>query len=1158
MVTYTYSITPEGPGTLQDIFNNITQELSTGPTITQDIEIILDKGNYSGATLRGGSLFPLLGTAYRLVIRSGGDYFPIIDFNYSNEEQLVGLDIGSGNSNVTVKGIRVQYFPVGIRVGLNSHYPIIKNCIASNNRNVGVFFEQCTEAQALQNIVINGDYGIVCRLTKSAAVIHNTIFQNGAISTDVGKSISCIWAELANDYGGGLTDKGTLHLLGNVGWNTSGKCLTLFSSDLEVPGCLVSNFNDWVVGDPDNFIAVEDNAFYLGTDASPRVTYKSLSDWKALGYDASSISRDPKFISAVKIKKAKNTGFSIDLNVLPVSPVLGVVPSFAFNSAAATTWLPSYVDSAQFTSDILKKPRAQNGTAIGANDKPSTSGYFGQDVFSDPLDLDIAKSCGVDPFADVLFKSLELWYPKIKTGYFYSREREYYLYSKKKTAYIGELARTKFFLPGKIALNKDIKVTVSGKEVTSDYYDIVNDEFILYHKDLNVITGEEEVELAASISTWKGDQFIYNEVLYRFKVNEGETRYYLTEDYNSSGPVVVTDDWSYTTDSDYISNREYSVYFDKQEQKSEIEFANHSNRLLNSEFSYKLVDSPMYWEFSGATVVTPSLPYLSVAGPYVCSITGGGSISKTVVSSTGESYSFSFHARSPGSGDLTYSVEYFDSFYNTLGVVQTGSVSLTESWKRYSILFNSSGENYDLYVPSVPYPCINLTGLYTPSNTYRMNISIGHTESTSYLGPMYIDAVQYEKSTVPSLYHRKVLLNEMTVEYESSDDAYFIDRNLSIAPATNLISDGFIYIPEIPAVAYGGPNIPSTTTLHEWKWPEGRKFVMPWARTKGKDKLRKRVKGLFNIVPDKKPEIVAAVNGYASASDIFLIPKYVSTFVGDTNGVGLCIKVLDTDSNPHAMMPIKVSIIDNNLRYPGLLSKRKYGLKQQLSTLITDRTDNAGTVSLTWIPPTKDAGITITDTPSPTLSSINNDVLSFIKTEYPVNLEGFGNILILDVSGNTLPIHGNPVKEVYTPTYTASTSKVLLKYPIKRGSVKVTANNKEYKEAPINLLDDDQFFIDYENSIIVIPGRLDRVTVEYIPSYVYVGSADPYKIIVYHNKVFGSYSNKITVGYNFSVKLEVVVEDPINSSTLSKSFELVAQHPLNQRPGNINTLSLEI
>jgi len=303
MVTYAYSLSPSGPASsIQQVINNIEAELSTNPTIDRDIEVLLDKGNYAGFTIPTGALFPLMNTPYRLIIKSSGNHFPIIDFNYSPETQIVGIDVGSGNPNVTIKGLRVQYFAIGIRVGLNSHYPIVRNCIANNNRNVGIMLEQATESQAIQNVVINGDYGIVSRLCKSSTIIHNTIFQNGAISTEVGKSKACVWAELANDYGNGLADTGVLHLIGNVAWNTSGRCLTLFSANVDLPGAIVSNYNDWVVGDPDDFIAIEDNAFFFGPEAEPRQVFTSLMDWKQLGYDANSISQDPKFIAPVKLR----------------------------------------------------------------------------------------------------------------------------------------------------------------------------------------------------------------------------------------------------------------------------------------------------------------------------------------------------------------------------------------------------------------------------------------------------------------------------------------------------------------------------------------------------------------------------------------------------------------------------------------------------------------------------------------------------------------------------------------------------------------------------------------------------------------------------------------------------------------------------------------
>ena len=163
MVTYNYSLTSSGSVSIGQVMLNIASELAENPTLERDIEVALGPGTYAGFSIPDASLFPLLLSGYRLIIKSSGDHFPIIDFNASAETQLVGVDIGSGNPNVTVKGVRVQYFPVGIKAGLNSYFPIVEKCIVSNNRNVGIFFEQTEQAQALQNVVINGDYGIAVR-----------------------------------------------------------------------------------------------------------------------------------------------------------------------------------------------------------------------------------------------------------------------------------------------------------------------------------------------------------------------------------------------------------------------------------------------------------------------------------------------------------------------------------------------------------------------------------------------------------------------------------------------------------------------------------------------------------------------------------------------------------------------------------------------------------------------------------------------------------------------------------------------------------------------------------------------------------------------------------------------------------------------------------
>jgi len=372
------------------------------------------------------------------------------------------------------------------------------------------------------------------------------------------------------------------------------------------------------------------------------------------------------------------------------------------------------------------------------------------------------------------------------------------------------------------------------------------------------------------------------------------------------------------------------------------------------------------------------------------------------------------------------------------------------------------------------------------------------------------------------------------------------------------MSDGFLYIPEVPAAMYGGPYTPAITTLHEWRWPQGRKLVMPWARTKGKDKLRKRPLGLFNHIPDDKPEIVAPVSNYPTGGELYLIPSVPSTFVGDTNGVGFTIRVRDTDNNPFSVASVHVSVSDYNLRYPGTLSKRLYGLKQQLGASIGAVTDSSGVVSLTWIPPDRNAGIYRGTLPSPSLTSTVGNRISVIRTEYPVSLQSYGNVIILDNQGNQISTYASlPSVEIHQPTLGQDSSQVKLKYPAKVGSIKVTVDSIRYSENEINILSSNQFFVDYDNALVTVKGRASDVYVEYVPSYVFVSQVDPYKIMLYHDKLFPEYTNSIVLGYDFSINLNVVVDDPGRLSTLQKSFTMIAQNSLGQKTNTYSPISFE-
>lgn len=1149
MVTYLYNVgNNSGYDSIQHVLNVIASDLETASTISQDIIVNVYDGTYAGFTIPDGSTLPLLGTVYRLIIRSSGNYFPIIDFNRSTESQNIGADIGAANPNVTIEGLRFQYFSVGIRSALNSHNIKVNRCIVSNNRNAGIFIDQCNNSQIIQNIVLNGDYGIVSRLCKNSALIHNTVFLNGSITTDPGITKSAIWCQQARDYGN--SDHGTLYLIGNIAWNTSGTTLSLFIDDVE-RGSIKSNFNDWVVGDSAKFISLEDCSFYEGDQAEPRRFYKSLLEWKTLRYDQSSISADPRFFVPVRINSSGNK-HAIDLSLLSISSALGLVPSFFIDTQATSDWLPSYVDSSDLAIDILKNPRQQAGTAAGANDRATSSGFFGQDALTSPISSSFSTNCNINPLVDLIQKKMDLWYPKYKVGYFYSYDRDYYLYAKKRCVDIGYLAQTAFNLPSRVNLNKPVKLYINGKKIEdSKYFDIRGAQLVIYHKDLNIINWEEEVELQYFISSWGDSGFFYTETYNRFKIKEGKTRFFLEEDYYPRGPVVITDDTMSSVNKDLFCNREFKIQWDTKEQKAEIIFAQLDNQAPNPQFNYFIGNPPIGWTTDSSMIVSGGPSLKPVAGDYICKLYSGGYIQQQFQCTTGQ-HTFSIYATSFSGYSLEYSAAFYDNYNRYLGYTKTGEINTTTDWKRYYLTFGNTG-SYATPESEGDFEYSFVSHIDCPENSKSMVLKLYSPE-----GNTYLDAVQYEDTPFPTAFHRKFYGDELTVEYETSSSEYYIDKQQAMSSSISSVSDGFLYIPEIPASAYNGPTSPAVTTLHDIKWKDGRKNIMPWARLFGKDKLRKRT--LFHYCPQKRSHPSAPVTYSKAIKDIELVPSTPLALQGSTDLTQVTLIISDEDGNPSSNSKCLISISDVSQKFPGYLHRKIYGAKQQLGQSIYGYTANSGGITFAWIPPSIQDSIIITEVPSTISITDEGEKISFIRTRYPVNLDFHGNVIILDSFGKALPTKSSTAsKGIYQTQKRGSYSLARLAYPAVPGTVTLKVNGISYTESLSATPESQQFFVDYENSTVLFPGIEPTVTIEYIRSYVFINQSDTTKIVIFHDKVFNDYSSgTITVGYDFVIKLTANIVDSFDNAIKSKSFDMIAVNYLTTKSNSNSELHLEL
>lgn len=1154
MTTYNYTVSLDaGLSSIQQAIDQISAEILAGEIVNQDITISVADGTYPAFKIPNGILMPLMGTTNRLIIKSAGSYFPVIDFNRSTSDQVIGADLGSANPNITIEGLKFQFFAVGIKGSLNSHNPKISKCIVSNCRNVGIFIDQCSNSQVIQSVITNGDFGIVARLCKNIALVHNTIFLNGSISTNSGTAVSAIWCQLANDYGSGLTDTGKLHLIGNIAWNTAGTTLSLFSEDVERQNAIVSNYNNFVVGQADRFISIEDRSFSTSPSTPSRLFIPSLVSWKTRGFDLNSKSEDPKFIAPIRNSSGR-TKHSINLTLLPDSPVKGMVPSFYSNAQATLQWLPSYVSSADLSTDILNNSRLNSGTAAGANDAASSASFFGSDVLVVPVESGNILDCGADPILDVITKNYDLWYPKYRIGYFYAYDREYYLYATKGFSYIGQLAVTKFNLPFRVNNNFPIKLHVNGSKVNPlNYLDVVGSTAYLYHSDLNIINGNEEVEIEYGISRINKEtsSITYTSTISIFKIKEGETRYFLPSEYVARGPVVITDDLAYPTNSDLICNREFAVTWDPQFQLAEIKFHKNNNLVQNSQFDYYVGEPPLSWASSGATVVVGSGLKQAVAGSNWCEINPSGYISQEFPITSGSSV-FSWYSYGTGVLSGNAEIKFYDGFNRDLGYLVNKQFNVEGDWQRY---FISIGTGTQLSTTNIleDYTTIPIGDINVPPNSTKAQIRI----SSFGTGKLLIDATQYEVGSVPSYYSRVPYGNEMTVEYEINPDENFIDFKQCMSSTVTTQNEGFLYIPEIPASVYNGPNDAVITTLNEFRWPEGRKYHLPWARIAGKDKLRKRTLSTFHAYPQKIGHVSSIVFSTPNLKDIELIPDNVVTSQGDENGVTFTLNAADVNGNPLSDAVYQCTISDFSLRFPGWLHKKVLGAKQQLGQGIYGRLDNGGNAVVTWVPPPKENFAVVTQVPTPTSTAQNGQSISFIRTKYPVNLDFNGNVSILDNNNNLLNKNFDNIQGYYNPVYSKNQSVITTEYPIKLGSVSVYVGNDMLSEVFVSTPDSDQFYVDYENGTIYLKGRRTNIFIEYVPLYVFINQSDLYKVIIYHDKVFGSYNNSITLYYDSFVKLTVDIQDYSNSKIVTKNFDLVALNPLSQSKISINKFSLE-
>ena len=1088
---------------------------------------------------------------------------------------LIGCNIGNNNPNVKIQGIRVEGFVIGIRAGFNCDNLYIQRSFITNCINAQIYISDSEQVYLTNNIAVGGQFGIVAKFCRKLRAYHNTVFVDGATALN-GESKAGFVIQGERLFGS--SEK--IYFLGNLSYTIGCPAVIFYDEDLRSHR-LISNYND--------FFTIEGPLVQLRSDASQLSNeseiisnnFFELALWTQeeqlgdyvdtnnapIGVDQESISSHPIFISTVNSISFNNTSI-LDLQLLGNSPLLSKVPSWYFS--VDDRYIPSDFDEEIISIDSLLNTREQPYTAIGANDSFSLNGFFGQDIFTSPLGGSQSSSCDVDPLNSIAIQNIDMIYPELLPGYFYSHERKYYLYAKKGAFQLGHLIKAKFLVPGFLH-HEDLSIKIRGNEIPKEDWDLSGRTLIVYTRTVGVIDYSDEVQISGFRRKWNTEGLQTSEIFYKYRLSEAELAFVLPDNYKPTGPVVITDDRVNYRDPIEVVRRDFKTWLNPKTEQTEIIFGGNKNYINNPQFD-KSPDgiNPSEWSVAEGTEVNIVNTDFAYIGDYACALMAGSAegiiTSNPVRVVSGENLTYSFHSMLPQtfitstlepvtSGNIDVKISFYDADKDILSgnsyeyQVPVKSDTFTRYYLTIGEELNCLPENLfeaesaplqQITTGLIPIPIQSLYSTITISSRYNSN-----WDNTAFVT---IDGVMAEHSKYPTAYNQETSPLHMTVEFETSDEGKFIDRRMNLSPILNENPNGFLYISDMPASIWGGPEDIEVTTLHEYRWPEGRINTLPWARIVGKDKLTQ--KSFFSSVPTKPIPIIEPFEYPKEAVAGSLVPATIIAAQDDLKPYGFVLQITDTEENPYALRNYTLSIYEQKDQFPGWLSKTYLGAKEQLGTTIYGSLSEHGSAVGYYIPPESNSIRYTGPVPKPLVTGSateEEDYISFVQTNYGIAKENNGNVTIRGQSGNFFKIEGEEIEGSPSVSYDVLAGPyILMQYPPVLGTVELYINSGKYIET-VDSPNNNEYLVDYNNAQIFLSKSLDPLSVtstnlKYIPKYAYKDPKTSDTIIFHHNKIFGSYNDYIEVDYDANIFLEIATKQPISGEFVD-NYNITLQNP---------------
>ncbi len=1070
------------------------------------VEIVIENGVYSNFQIPDSSFIPT--STNRLIIRSENKHSVVIEGGESTTANYA-INIGQNNPYITIKDIEIRNFFIGILIDTGSDYCVIDSCLIKTCANTCIFTRYNDNFSLYNSILLDGDFGLVAQNIKNISIVNNTFFTNNKFATNRSDYQSCILISLADDFGNGLNDTGTAWIRNNIFYNISQYAAIFFKDDL-VRNAINSDYNNYFTNSDKLIYVIEQGLIHESTQ------YDSL--WlfrQEFNIENNSTSVNPEFIR--ESSNSKNY-YELDLSLLKFSPIKELGQQITSSPEGIPTWIDlSYVYSDFYG---YSRPVSDN-VSIGAIEISESI-----DLLDNPNNIPMYSRCIVDPYQDIIDRfSDNVYYPLVKSGFFFIEEKKYYLYANKQCFKLKDCAISEFYIPGKFIYNT-LKVYCAGQELSKDFYDIKGNILTIWHYGIDNLNNNTRFKVTGKTSVFTSGTFLHQNFEYYFIVKNGVLRILLPEPCVMNGaPVIVTDDTASLYDTEDNSHQTYSVIYNNIYNQYELVFDPKENLISNSAFWNIENEKPLEWYASSDVYYTGNalnnLP-ISSSGFMCISFTGSQSylyqnIHIRNYSGNTNSYRLNFYAF--GSGDIGVGVREYD-LNNNLYSSTTITGELTTDFTRYGVYLGDIDTNY------TGLNDIETIGSFDLSeSTASIDIEFFSIDSN-----VYIDAVQLTQGSVDLRYRKKIDLNNWSVEYEGSSSGFYEVKNLLLSPLLNYNLNGFLSITNVEATRFDPYAPESSSILNEYNWFSGRQTICPWARLYGRDKFKDVPVGYNYEISGNGEFLYSPYTSLRGPKEIQIFPTYLISSQDSYGSYGH-VQLYDEYDNPMPYKSLEVNVYDPQGNYPGVLESSEYGITTFRGVRYSGLTESAGMFHFKWIPPSSN-DISFVST---ILGYSGNN---YIDTKYRISLQNYSNVTLKDISGNNVTLYNTGVfSGTFYPIQEGKYNYIYLPYYPVYNSLYVYYNENELEESKdFNPRNEEFYFIPLDKKIKMPKSFTGAVNVVFNRSYVWV-EPNYGRRIFFDSDFSESHTGSYLVNHDAQIILSVKASD-----NLYQEYTMIAQN----------------